>query len=78
MAISSISSVASTAQYGVQQALSRFDKSAQNTVRDAGGANGDLAGDAVDQISAKAAVEANLKVMKVADDMMGSLLDLKV
>jgi hypothetical protein len=74
----SISSIASIAQYGVQRALSRFDKSAQNTVRDASGDGGDLAGDAVDQISSKLAVEANLKVMKTADDMMGRLLDLKV
>jgi hypothetical protein len=74
----SISSIASIAQYGVQRPLSRFDKSAQNTVRDASGDGGDLAGDAVDQISSKLAVEANLKVMKTADDMMGRLLDLKV
>ena len=74
----SISSIASIAQSGVQQALSRFDKSAQNTVRDANGGQGDLAADAVGQISDKLAVEANLKVMKTADDMMGSLLDLKV
>ena len=73
----SISSIASIAQYGVQRALSRFDKSAQDTVHDAHGGEGDPAGDAVDQISAKLAVEANLKVMKTADDMMGRLFDLK-
>ena len=74
----SISSVAATAQYGVQQALSRFDKSAQKTVGDAGGGNGDLANDVADQVGAKQAAEANMKVMKVADDMLGSLLDIKV
>ena len=73
----SISSIASVAQYGVQRALSQSDKSAQNTVNDAHGGEGNPAGDAVDQISAKLAVEANLTVMKTADDMMGRLLDLK-
>jgi flagellar hook protein FlgE len=74
----SISAIAATAQYGVQQALSRFDKSAQNTVRDTNGGNGDLADDVVDQMTAKQSFDANVKIMKTADNMMGTLLDLKV
>ena len=38
----------------------------------------DPAQEAVNQISDKEAVAANLKVMKAADDMTGTLLDIKV
>lgn len=73
----SVSSIAAIAQQGVQTALARFDKHAQDALRTAQGRGepgtsiANLAGD-------KQAAEANLKVMQAADDMMGVLFDLKV
>jgi flagellar basal body rod protein FlgC len=74
----SISSIAATAQTGIQQALSRFDESAQRTARMGQDDSVDPAQEAVNQIGAKAAVEANIKVMKATDEMFGALLDIKV
>jgi flagellar hook protein FlgE len=73
----SISSIAATAQTGIQQALSRFDQSAQRTARMGQDDSVDPAKEVVNQIGAKEAFEANIKVMKVADDMLGALLDIK-
>jgi flagellar hook protein FlgE len=73
-----ISSIAATAQAGVQQALTQFDQSARRTARAGQDDSVDPAQEAVNQISAKEAVEANLKVMKAADDMLGTLVDIKV
>jgi hypothetical protein len=74
----SISSIAATAQSGIQQALQRFDQSAQRTARMGQDDSIDPAEEAVDQMGDKEAVEANIKVMQVADDMMGALFDIKV
>jgi flagellar hook protein FlgE len=73
-----ISSIAATAQAGVQLALSRFNQSAQRTAQSGQDSSVDPAQEAVNQIGDKQAVQANLKVMKAADDMMGTLLDIKV
>jgi flagellar hook protein FlgE len=73
-----ISSIAATAQAGVQQALTRFNQSAQRTARMGQDDSVDPAQEAVNQIGAKEAVTANVKVMKAADDMLGTLLDIKV
>lgn len=74
----SISSIAATAQSGIRQALSRFDQSAARTARMGEDDSVDPGEEAVNQIGDKEAVEANLKVMQVADDMMGVLFDIKV
>ena len=75
--MSSISSIAANAQFGIQQALSRFDNSAQRTARSATDPSVDPAQEVVEQVSAKTAAEANFKVMATANDMLGSLLDIK-
>ncbi|MBI4384803.1 MAG: flagellar hook-basal body complex protein [Nitrospinae bacterium] len=41
------------------------------------GSNVDIAGEIVDQIVAKAAFKANISVIKTADEMTGSILDIK-
>lgn len=64
---------------GVSAAISRFDVSAQRTVRwgTTAGEGVELAQEAVEQIGAKAALEANMQVMRTADEMLGALLDIK-
>lgn len=63
---------------GISAAVARFDASAQRTVRwgTPAGAQVDLAQEAVEQIGAKAAFSASIKVMKTADEMTGTLLDI--
>lgn len=61
-----------TAQYGMMAAMRRFEASAQATVR-----GGDYAQEIVEQISAKHAFKASVQVLRVADEMLGELLDLK-
>ena len=61
-----------TAQYGMMAAMRRFETSAQATV-----AGGDYAQEVVEQISAKQAFKASVQVFRIADEMLGELLDLK-
>ncbi len=67
----------STAQYGLFAASQRFEASAQRTAM-AGNPNADidLAVEAVEQISASNAFKANIAVIKTADDMQQTLLDI--
>jgi flagellar basal body rod protein FlgC len=58
---------------GIAGASDRFAASAARTAADP---FGDLAGEMVERISAKAAFKANVAVFKTADDMYGSLLDI--
>lgn len=64
---------ASIAAGGVASAMARFEQSAART---AAAPFDDLAGEAVERIGAKAAVSANLAVLRAADDMTGTLLDI--
>lgn len=58
---------------GIAGATDRFTASAARTAADP---FADLAGEMVERISAKAAFKANVAVLKTADDMYGSLLDI--
>lgn len=58
---------------GIAGASDRFAASAIRTAADP---FGDLAGEMVERISAKAAFKANVAVFKTADEMYGSLLDI--
>jgi hypothetical protein len=76
--MSAISAI-SAASAGMMDAGSRFDLAARRTVQAAAsGASGDLAGAAVDQISAKVQFEASLKTLSVSNAMYRSLLDIIV
>lgn len=67
-----------TAAAGMRAAFERADASAARTARfGATDPEVDLADEAVEQISAKAELQANVAVARTADEMLGSLLDLK-
>lgn len=65
----------STARYGLMAASQQLAASASRVA--VNGANGDYAAEAVNQIEAKQAFTANVDVIKVADKMWQSLLDLQ-
>lgn len=58
---------------GIAGASDRFAASAARTARDP---FADLAGETVERMTAEAALKANVAVLKTADDMYGSLLDI--
>jgi hypothetical protein len=58
---------------GVAAATDRFSASAARTAADP---FADLAGEAVERMTAESALKANVAVIKTADDMYGSLLDI--
>jgi flagellar basal body rod protein FlgC len=58
---------------GISTALARFDASASRT---AANPLDDLAGETVQRLEAKIAVAANVAVLRTADDMTGTLLDI--
>ena len=64
----------STARYGMMAATRQLTESAS---RIAGGGEVDYASEAVNTIEAKQAYKANIGVIKVADEMWRSLLDLQ-
>lgn len=72
--------VYTVAAAGMQNAFKRLDSSAQRVVRwsSPDGEDVDLAAEAVEQIKAETELAANAAVVKTADKMMGSLLDIKV
>ena len=68
----------SIAGAGMTAAFQRADASAARTVRfGATGPEVDLAGEAVERITAVAELKANVAVARTADAMLGTLLDLK-
>lgn len=67
----------STARYGLMAAERKFTDSASRVARMAGDDSVDYASEAVEQIQAKQAFSANAGVIKVADQMWRSLLDLQ-
>jgi flagellar basal body rod protein FlgC len=58
---------------GIAGATDRFAASAVRTARDP---MADVPGEMVERLSAEAALKANVSVLKSADDMYGSLLDI--
>jgi hypothetical protein len=58
---------------GIADASARFAASAERTARDP---LADLAGETVERVGAEIALKANVSVMKTADQMYGSLLDI--
>lgn len=58
---------------GIASASARFEASARRTAADP---HADLAGEIVERIGAKVALQANVAVLKTADEMAGSLLDI--
>lgn len=59
---------------GVAAGFDRFDKAAARIARD--GEGGDLAANVVDMTRAKNEVRVNLAVIRAADDLTGTILDL--
>jgi flagellar hook protein FlgE len=66
----------STARYGLLAASKSFEASATR-VAGLGGGDTDLASEAVNQVEAKQAFSANVAVIKIADSMWDSLLQLQ-
>ncbi|PZQ64315.1 MAG: hypothetical protein DI570_05770 [Phenylobacterium zucineum] len=67
-----------TARYGLMAATQRFEASAVNVSRmGVEGQDVDLGQETVDMIQAKTAFSANISVIKFAQDMWDSLLDLQ-
>lgn len=61
------------ASAGIQSAMARFDESARRT---AAQPLADLADEQVQRIRAQREVEANAAVVRTADEMTGTLLDM--
>lgn len=58
---------------GVAAAAARFEASARRTAADP---LADLAGETVERLGAEIALKANVAVLRTADDMAGTLLDI--
>ena len=67
----------STARYGMMAASRSLEASASRVAGMAGDDGVDYASEAVTQIEAKQAFSANVGVIKIADKMWRSLLDLQ-
>lgn len=66
-----------TAQYGLFAATRRFEASAQRTAQMGDtGFNVDYGAEVVEQVSAKQEFTANIAVIRTADEMQQSLLDI--
>ena len=68
----SISAIA-IATSGIASATARFEASAARTAR---APLDDLAGEAIERMSAATGLEANVAVLRTADEMTGRLLDI--
>ena len=60
---------------GIASASARFEASARRT---AAAPLADLAGETVERLGAELALKANVSVLKTADEMTGTLLDMLV
>lgn len=58
---------------GIAEAAARFEASARRTAADP---LADLAGETVERLGAELALKANVSVLKTADAMTGTLLDM--
>ena len=68
----------SAASSGLMAASARFGAANANVVAAAGGSNGDLAAGVVGQIDAKNQFQASAGILKTADKMFKTLLDMTV
>lgn len=66
-----------TARYGLMAATRRFEASAVQIANLRGDETVDLGHEVVEMVEAKAAFSANISVIKFAQDMWGSLLQLQ-
>lgn len=66
-----------SANAGMQRQVARFERAAASIARAPDG-EGDLVADTVEQIDAKAAFSANVAVARTADDMLGTLINIKI
>jgi hypothetical protein len=62
---------------GMQRQVARFERAAGSIAKGPEG-GGDLIADTVEQIDAKAAFSANLSVIRTADEMLGTLINIKI
>jgi len=67
----------STARYGMMAATQQLTASANRVAAMAGDSSVDYASEAVNQIQAKQAFTANVRVVQVADEMWQALLDIQ-
>lgn len=65
------------ARYGLMAASQRFEASAVRTAQMGGDDTVDYAKEAVEQVEAKHQFSANLGVIRVADEMWRSLMDIQ-
>jgi hypothetical protein len=59
---------------GINTGFDRLNRAAERIARD--GAGGDVAGNFVEMIKARHEVRANAKVVRAADETIGSLIDI--
>ncbi len=70
-------SAITTATYGLLSANARFNQAATQTVQDSSSGSGkDLVTDFVEQQEARTAFQASVSVIKTANSMTGSLLNI--
>jgi hypothetical protein len=67
----------STARYGMMAASQQLAASASRVAQMNGGDPGDYAAEAVTQIEARQAFVADTRVVRIADEMWQSLLDIQ-
>ena len=65
------------ARYGLMNASARFEASASRTARMGADDSVDAGQEVVEQISAKHQFSANLGVIRIADEMWRSLMDIQ-
>lgn len=70
--------VLSTARAGLVAAGNRFAASAQRTAQAGFDTDVDMVRETVEQVEAKTAFKANVQVVKIADEMWRSLLEIQV
>jgi hypothetical protein len=69
-----ISRLGGAAVGGLAAQIQRFERSAARVAQ--GGASGDYVSEAVEQMDVTHAVKANIKVIRAADEMVGTLFDI--
>jgi flagellar hook protein FlgE len=66
-----------SAAAGMAMQAERFERTAQRIAQLPGG-EGDLVADTVEQIDAQHAFSANVAVARTADEMLGTLINIKI
>ena len=74
MSAGMISKLGGAAVGGLAAQIQRFERSAARVAQN--GAGGDYVGEAVEQMDVTHAVKANIKVIRAADEMVGTLFDI--